>query len=448
MSFESLGSELAVPFKIPRIIKSSFLLIALIPPSIHGMENSQNNNQGKIGQLLEIARENSGKILLASSVATAAMLGYQYWPSIKKIISHCFEPYTVTTTTVVHNGSVIINGRVMNDNATSDGSNWQYEEHAVHRIPLHEIQDVLISNVNGDIGVNTNVRLAHADEELRISEQDMKQLKGKETYFKLLPSDFTEDIRKKYLDKPELIVSITKKAATELDLSHIRATINLCDKLVRIGTDRDSTSVQARIVYELKIPKNYPLKSLLMHTNHGSMTVLNTSKLLQLMRCQTNHGDICLNTIKNARTEAETACGSIIAENILHEFYAKNMHGNISAKKIGDAELRTNNGDISAEDISATNFFNACSANGPISVKSKLFNCKKATLSATNGDIKLAASKFNAKVCASISNGEVKSDFPLNNAKGSATNFTAEIGNPVSELNVFTSNGDAVFKKI
>ncbi len=333
-------------------------------------------DESRIDQLLKVARENSGKILVASGAVTAALLGYHYWPSIKKC--YPFRPVLrslgeVRSERTTYTSPDVVIETPNNDRVVESKLMLIHEDHKVFRYRAKGIEKINVSNdVSGNIDVNTNVKLLNENEEHRLLVEDMKQLRNVDTkeptYFCFFPSELAEKVRN-YVDEPEVIVSVTKKAAHEEGLTYMKYLSRVKDDILEMSFPWVSGYIgiggpRVALDYELKLPKDYPLNSV---------------------------------------------------------------------------DISTHRGNIKALDMPVTDSISAYTKIGDIVVQNKKF-ARRSTLCTQYGNIKLIAPAFSGKIHLITTNGKIFAPMiPLNVSKGYPVDVISEIGKDTHELELLAA---------
>ena len=190
-----------------------FLISLLFLGQLNAME--QQPQESRLSALLKSTREYTGKLLFASSITAAALLGYTYRRSIKKCFDQCLRFCTGSLSIKSCFGSITING-----NHEFDSSTWKIEQTEEKQIEITGQQDVRAINSDGKIEVDTH-------------------------------------------DLPLLLLKMVKKGKTQQDIEQIRARTVLSPSGLTICVEKASPQIKALIHYTLLLPRNKKISVLL-----------------------------------------------------------------------------------------------------------------------------------------------------------------------------------------
>jgi hypothetical protein len=128
---------------------------------------------------------------------------------------------------------------------------------------------------------------------------------------------------------------------------------------------------------------------------------------------------------------------------------ARNTHGDVDIDGIlGGVTARTTNGDVTAKNVSGK--VNLATTNGDLVLEAELTApLADVSLSTTNGDIRAALPPgIEGAFDLASSNGEVKSDFPLESTSKTRSNhLRGQIGAAARPVKMRSTNGDVVLTR-
>jgi hypothetical protein len=248
-------------FRITQTIKYFAFAIFLVSVPINGMEN----NRSAISQLLIVARENKGKLLLASGVLVTAGLFYKFRSPIKRYINSCKQSLSQWLLT----NEVLSNART-SDPIVIERTDWPEEENNEEIISINEREN------------NKNISIINQD----------------------------GDIKVEVHNKLHVSLLVAKKATTGVFLQQIKRTLSQVNNDFEIRTEKDNDRVNALIHYILKIPKNLELDELRLTAGSGSIYLNCDKSKITIADTEKGHITVAVPEL-NAKINLKTINGSI-----------------------------------------------------------------------------------------------------------------------------------------